>query len=134
MKKMILLTAILCTALLCGCNGGNQSSTQETTAAATAATQAPAATGPTAAAAEKQAPNLNEMSDMIISEADAKTLVLMDAGLKEADVTFKECKQELDDGVQVYEIEFISGNTEYEYKLNAISGEIIKKEKEAAND
>ena len=35
-----------------------------------------------------------------------------------------------DDGVAVYEIEFKVGNVEYEYDINAISGEIISSKSE----
>lgn len=61
-----------------------------------------------------------------ISEEEAKAKALEHAGINEADAGFVKSKFEYDDGIAVYEIEFYSGKTEYEYKINAVSGEIIE--------
>lgn len=62
-----------------------------------------------------------------IGEARAKEIALQNAGVKEADVTFKKVKLDMDDKGAVYEIEFFSNNMvhEYEYEINAVTGEII---------
>ena len=39
-----------------------------------------------------------------------------------------------DDGNIIYEIEFYAGSTEYDYEINALSGEIIKSERDQEND
>ena len=37
---------------------------------------------------------------------------------------------DLDDGLMIYEVEFLSGAYEYEYKLDAINGEVVEWEVE----
>ena len=56
----------------------------------------------------------------------AKELALLQAGLTAADVRFTKAKLENDDGVLEYEIEFYHGRTEYEYEIDAITGEILQ--------
>lgn len=67
----------------------------------------------------------------------AKEAAVKDAGLNYGDVSFVKAKKDTDDGISVYEIDFILGNVEYEYEINASTGKIIKKEAKsikAAND
>ena len=52
------------------------------------------------------------------------------AGLTSSQVTQLEAKLDRDGGKLVYEIEFRSGNYEYEYEIDASSGSIIKSEKD----
>lgn len=54
----------------------------------------------------------------------AKSVALKHAGLSKA--TFTKCELDSDDGTRVYEIEFIAGNKEYEYGINAYTGKIIE--------
>ena len=58
---------------------------------------------------------------------NVKAIVLADAGFAEADVTFTECHQDLDDNLVVWDIEFIAGNQKYEYEVDAITGKILEK-------
>ncbi len=58
----------------------------------------------------------------------AKTTALNDAGLKAADVVFTKSVQYTDDGVQIYDIEFYSGNKEYEYEISVKSGKILERD------
>ena len=51
-----------------------------------------------------------------------------------SEVNFTKKTLGTDDGVQKYEIEFISGGYEYEYDINPATGQIIEKSREAAND
>ncbi len=60
-----------------------------------------------------------------ISVDEAKKIALNKAGLKNSDVRFIKAKLEKDDGIQVYEIDFISGKYEYEVEINASSGKIL---------
>ncbi len=62
-----------------------------------------------------------------------------DIALKNANTTknkVKELKAEFDveKGVTIYEVEFKIGDTEYDYEINAKTGDIIKKEKEIDDD
>lgn len=65
-------------------------------------------------------------NDEKISESQAKDTAAVHAGLSAGSVTFTDVKLELDNDVWVYEIEFVSGDTEYKYKINAVTGEIME--------
>ena len=65
-------------------------------------------------------------SDSCISVDEAKSIVLNQAGLSSADVTFRKALLERDDGIMVYEIEFYYGRTEYEYTVNSETGDIME--------
>ena len=71
---------------------------------------------------EKQVESNNTAS--LIGEAKAKEIALSHAGLKEGDVTFITCHLDYDDGRQVYDIEFYKDMTEYDYEIDAYSGDI----------
>lgn len=69
----------------------------------------------------------------VITVDQAKEIALSHAGQTVDAVYFAKAKQDYDDGLLVYEIEFIAGNTEYEYEINAQTGDIVKNKKEAAD-
>ena len=61
----------------------------------------------------------------------ARQIAFADAGVKEKDVHVTDADLERKDGARsYYDIEFNSGNTSYEYKIDATSGEIFEKGKE----
>ena len=60
-----------------------------------------------------------------ITEAEAKTAAVNHAGLNEADVTFLKVKLDYDDGRAEYEIEFYTDGTEYDYNIDAVTGEVL---------
>ena len=66
-----------------------------------------------------------------ISLDEAKAAALKDAGLSEADVTFKKTELEHDKGMQVYDIEFYTSDTEYDYEINASDEAVIEKSVES---
>lgn len=59
-----------------------------------------------------------------VDEAKAKSIAMNDAGVKEADTAYLKVKLDYDDGVKVYDVEFYAGGTEYDYEINAATGEI----------
>lgn len=61
-----------------------------------------------------------------VDEAGAKQIALDHAGVKEADTAYLQVKADRDDGVSVYDVEFYvaSTNTEYDYEIDASTGEI----------
>ena len=69
-------------------------------------------------------------SSKYIGVDKAKSIALKDAGVSASSVTFTKAKLDKDDGVAVYEIEFYSGDTEYEYEINATSGAIRERDSE----
>ena len=64
--------------------------------------------------------NLNYTYD--IGAERAKEIALKDAGV--SGVFFKKVKIDFEDGVRVYDVEFYKGNVEYEYEIDAATGEI----------
>ena len=68
-----------------------------------------------------------------ITKAKAKELALAHAGVSASKATFVEAKLDYEDGVQVYEIKFYSGSTEYDYEINAETGEILSFDKDIEN-
>ena len=70
--------------------------------------------------------NQNLPAQNTISSDEAKQIALQHANLLDNQVTFIKVSQDYDDGINKYEIEFYYNNTEYDYEINAYSGEILK--------
>jgi uncharacterized membrane protein YkoI len=66
-----------------------------------------------------------------IGEAKAKEIALTHAGLKESDVVFVRVHLDYDDRRREYEVEFYSGNIEYDYDIDAETGEIRSYDRDA---
>lgn len=60
-----------------------------------------------------------------ITKSKAKAIALQHAGLKESEVKFVNGYISYDDGKAEYEIEFWKDNKEYDYEIDAITGEIL---------
>lgn len=58
----------------------------------------------------------------------ARQLALADAGVAPADARFLKSCLDWEDGKAVYEVEFCSAQTEYDYELDALTGAVLKKE------
>ena len=65
---------------------------------------------------------------------DAEGIALTRAGLQMSDVTFRSIHQDYDDGRLVYEGSFLSGTTEYEFEIDADSGNILEWDQESIFD
>lgn len=59
-----------------------------------------------------------------IGEETAKSIALADAGVSPSDVVFYQVKLDWEDGRAVYDVEFYSGVTEYDYEIDAATGTI----------
>lgn len=70
--------------------------------------------------------NANTSDDIGVEKA--KQIAINDADAKNAEVTKAEF--DTDDGMEVYEIELTDGTYEYEYKIDAKTGEILEQEKD----
>ena len=60
-----------------------------------------------------------------IGEEKAKEIALNHAGLTASSVTFVRTSLDYDNGLAEYDVEFWSGNTEYDYEINAQTGAIL---------
>lgn len=65
-----------------------------------------------------------------IGYAKAEELVLKDAGLSAEEVSRMICSTDYDNGRMIYEIDFYTEEKEFEYDVDAKSGEILKRESE----
>ena len=65
-----------------------------------------------------------------IGYAKAKSIALNHAGVSESKAYDMDVELDDEDGKLVYEIEFKSGNMEYDYEINAATGAILKHEAE----
>ena len=86
----------------------------------------------TAAAPAPTTPAANNPSGDIGIER-AKQIALSHAGLSQGSVSFVKAELDYEDGVKVYDIEFYSGNVEYDYEINAASGAIISVDRDIEN-
>ena len=89
---------------------------------------------PTNNQSNNQTPTNNTTTQTTNSAIDAKQIALKHAGLKESDITNYRIKKDYDDGVVKYEIEFMVGDIEYEYDIDANNGNVIGFSKEKDDD
>ena len=68
-----------------------------------------------------------------ISVDRAKQIALNNAGVKESNAVFLRANLDWDDGRMQYEVEFYSGNTEYDYDIDAVTGAILSSDRELEN-
>ena len=93
-------------------------STQDTTIPNNAATEKPIESTATSSVQE----------DIISSDA-AKKIALDHANVTESDTKRLKIDLDYEDGIRIYEIDFIAGGFEYDYDINAKTGEIMKFDK-----
>ena len=84
--------------------------------------------------AEYYTPPSSGSTDSHIGLEKAKSLALSRAGLTASQVTFKKASLDWDDGRAVYEIEFISGNLEYEFEIDALTGSVLDYDRDSRWD
>ena len=69
-----------------------------------------------------------------ITADEAEQAALSHAGISASDVSFITCELDFDDGIMVYEVDFISGSTEYDYDINALDKSVLKFSTERADN
>lgn len=129
-KKNLLLSTVTVIGILAavGCGSPAPSSSEDTTAQSTVApnyetseqTSVPASSGTT--------------SGTGVTEEQAKATALADAGVNEADVTRIRVRKDRDDGRNIYEVEFYVEREEYDYDIDADSGQIVSKDFDIDDD
>lgn len=78
--------------------------------------------------------NAGNASNAKISLQEARDIALTHANLDISAVNMVKCESEYDNGVLVYEIDFTYNNYEYDYKVDANTGEIISYDKDNIHD
>lgn len=106
----------------------NTENTDEKTSTDKAKLDKEAASTDSANPAKEEDKSKANSSSNYIGADKAKTIALKDAGLFASAVTFTKAKLDREDGIRIYEIEFLSGNKEYEYEINASTGKILDKD------
>ena len=120
-KLIIFLMAVLVMAVGAGCSSGDDDTAQQSTTASTAA-QTTASAQTTAAAQQN-----------VIGDAKAKQIALdRVSGAKESDLT--KFHLETDDGRQVYEGEIRYNDKEYDFEIDAVSGDVVNWEEDSIYD
>lgn len=102
-------------------------------------TEAPASEAPETSMQETAAietePTVSENTrNTLLTEEEAKVIALEDAGVTEQEISGIRIKLDQDDGVQEYEVDFYAGNTEYDYDIDAMTGEIRSKDMDIDDD
>ena len=69
--------------------------------------------------------NGNTSTASSIGEVQALEIALNHAGVKSSDLAFSYAHGDFDDGRSVYDVEFVVGNTEYDYEIDATTGNIL---------
>lgn len=69
-----------------------------------------------------------------LTEDDALKIARENAGLTEKDIERSRIKLDYDDGILSYDVEFYARDKEYDYEINADSGEILQMDYEIERD
>lgn len=130
MKRLIFASAMLSLLLLSGCFSGNKNPVTEMMPSESPKTHTETPTGGDPQVTEPAGGNIATAQ---ISETDAKKTILEKVpGATEEHI--REWKTSRDDGRQIYEGKIVYEKTEYEFELDANSGEMLKWETEAISD
>ena len=120
-KLIIFFMAAMVMTVGAGCSSGDDDTAQQSTTASTAA-QTTASAQTTAAAQQN-----------VIGDAKAKLIALDSvSGAKESDLT--QFHLETDDGRQVYEGEIRYNDKEYDFEIDAVSGDVVNWEEDSIYD
>lgn len=77
---------------------------------------------------ETAASKADALQSGLLSEEEARNIALNDAGVTEQEVSGIRIKLETEHGVQEYEVDFYAGNAEYDYDIDAVTGDIRSKD------
>ena len=76
--------------------------------------------------------NEQQLPEDVIGEEAALKTAIKEAGVKASEVANSYVELESDNGIAKYEVEFYTGDTEYNFEIDARSGNILSYEKENA--
>ena len=127
-KKMLTAAAAaLCLAVMAGCGGapvaGSTSGSASTASSAVAPVASPSGTVSAGIAGG---------SGNYITEEQARAAALEHAGVAEADAQFLSVRLDYDDGRAEYDVEFLHGTEEYDYTIDALTGEVLSMDRDAS--
>ena len=70
--------------------------------------------------------NTAPASAALLSAEEARDIALKHAGVTSSDIRSWDCELDEEHGRMVYDVEFQTGNAEYDYEIDAVSGEILQ--------
>ena len=73
-------------------------------------------------------------AESYIGETKAFEIALSHAGITTGDLLFSKIHLDRDDGRVIYDVEFYAGNKEYDYEIDAITGNILGFDSDMEND
>lgn len=117
---LVIVCLLIATLFITGCSN---SETENSTVV-------PTATPDTTVSGQNVTDTPAETQGTVISKDAAKKAALSHAGASAENVERFESKLDFEDGRQVYEIEFNFEGFEYDYEIDAKTGEILKFDKE----
>ena len=79
--------------------------------------------------AEIEIPPVKEQN-IALTQEEAKNIAMNHAGLAEEEIRDLQVERDMERGVKKWDIDFRSGDWEYDYEINAETGAVIKGEKE----
>jgi uncharacterized membrane protein YkoI len=125
MKKLLLMIGLSLTLFTaCGSQGNRGTQTAQDTIITPSPTDAVSSLAPTASA-----PGGSQTAGIVnsayISEDKAKEIAFTHAAVQEANVSLLRVHFEYDDMRAIYEVDFYSGTAEYDYDIDAITGDIL---------
>ena len=104
----------------------------ETAAAETAAAETAQTSSTETSAADSPAAETSRASGAAIDSDYAFSAALSHAGLDASDAVFYKVEPDFDDGMEVYEVEFVTADgTEYDYTIRADDGSILSFDQDA---
>lgn len=132
-KALALISGLVLSGLVSACSNNQAAQSSAAVADSSAAEGAGAQSLETVATTVAvTAPLPAENED--IGPERAKEIALEKAGVKAEDTLFINAHLDRDDGRVEYDVEFQSGNTEYEVSVDAVTGEINEFSSEDVND
>ena len=142
MKRMLITgmaSIMIATAMLLG--GCGSTKTKEAPVAEATTEVAVKAEEPTTEAVTTETPAADAVNDEVtkeaadlISEEEALNICLKDAGVAKADIINERVQKDYDDGKDIYDVEFHVGQTEYNYDIDAVTGDILESESDIDDD
>ena len=124
---IVFVAAAACAALLAGCGTTETPDPAISSDSTTITSQIQEHAGEIVESANA-APESTTQSGNRIGEACAVEIARTAAGDADAEVT--ENRLETNDGVQVYQVELVSGGTRYEFEIDAATGTILEQSQE----
>lgn len=130
-KMMGVLTIAL---LLAGCGEGAKETPKPADSSIQTEENAPKQVQPAASNAASVSEPEVSAGNNLISENEAKGIALKDAGFTEDQISGIRIQLEKDDRTWQYEVEFYAEDKEYDYEIDAASGNILSKDMDIEDD